>query len=218
MKNNLSLFLLYPLVFFMFTIYSANSVAQNKSNDLKIDNCNYANKRFIYYTPSKAPKSIGLGLGLFGSESYCNLKCRRDSYGIGIQLIGQGIFQAFMMKSFDFEVFSQLTYNKENAKACHNGLLISTFGTFTEYINGISISCWMSGGLEIKGLSINPLWSMYQKSNGLIIATVNHVNKMHGVQIGLFNKANTSKGIQIGLWNVNEKRSLPLINWNFKLK
>lgn len=76
----------------------------------------------------------------------------------------------------------------------------------------------MSGGFEFKGLSINILWSIYQKSNGLVIATVNHVNKMHGVQIGLFNKANTSKGIQIGLWNVNEKRSLPLINWNFKLK
>jgi len=202
----------------MFTIYSANSVAQNQSNDLKIDNCNYANKRFIYYTPSKAPKSMGLGLGVFGSEIYCNLKCRRDSYGLGIQLIGQGIIQSFMIKSFDFESFSLLTYDKENAKACHNGLLISTFGTYTEYINGVSISCWMSGGLEFKGLSINLLWSIYQKSNGLVIATVNHVNKMHGVQIGLFNKAKTSKGIQIGLWNVNEKRSLPLINWNFKLK
>ncbi len=56
--------------------------------------------KFIYFTPSKSPTNIGLGLGLIGSETYCNLKCRRDSYGIGIQLIGQGFFQAFMIKKF----------------------------------------------------------------------------------------------------------------------
>jgi len=35
----------------------------------------------------------------------------------------------------------------------------------------------------------------------------------HGVQIGLFNQTKKMKGVQIGLWNINEKRSLPFINW-----
>ena len=37
-----------------------------------------------------------------------------------------------------------------------------------------------------------------------------------GVQIALFNKSSDMRGIQIGLWNMNGKRSLPLINWQFK--
>jgi hypothetical protein len=40
---------------------------------------------------------------------------------------------------------------------------------------------------------------------------------MKGVQIGLINKSKKLKGLQIGLWNVNQKRKLPLINWNFKI-
>jgi hypothetical protein len=73
----------------------------------------------------------------------------------------------------------------------------------------------MSGGNEVNGLSFNLLWSIYQKSNGVVIATVNHVNTGRGLQVGLINKANNFRGIQIGLWNRNDKRSLPLINWSF---
>lgn len=40
--------------------------------------------------------------------------------------------------------------------------------------------------------------------------------KFVGVQIGAVNQAKKLKGIQFGLWNVNEKRSLPIFNWNFK--
>lgn len=216
MKNSLNTLISFLIVFFTISICTRVSVAQNQTTDLKIDNCSNADERILFFFPSKAPKSMGLGIGVFGSESYCNLRCRRDSYGLGIQLIGQGLFQSFMINSFEFEKFVLQPYSRETAKSSHNGLLISTFGTHTEYINGVSFSAWMSGGLEINGLSVNCLWSIYQKTNGLVIAAVNHVNKVHGVQIGLFNKAKTLKGIQIGLWNVNDKRSLPLINWNFK--
>lgn len=44
----------------------------------------------------------------------------------------------------------------------------------------------------------------------------NGSKEMKGVQIGLFNKAVKLRGIQIGAWNVNQKRKLPIINWNFK--
>jgi hypothetical protein len=46
----------------------------------------------------------------------------------------------------------------------------------------------------------------------------NFGKKCRGLQIGAFNKCDDFKGIQIGWWNENEKRKLPLINWNFKAK
>jgi hypothetical protein len=43
----------------------------------------------------------------------------------------------------------------------------------------------------------------------------NFSKKMDGLQIALFNKSENFRGLQIGLWNVNQKRKLPFINWNF---
>jgi hypothetical protein len=189
--------------------------AQNDRDSLIINNCNYSPKRVLYFLPTKAPKSYGMGFGFFGSEIYCNLKCRRDSYGLGIQLIGQGLFQSFMINSFDFEKFVNQPTRKRTTRTSHNGILIAAFGTYTEYLNGVSLSAWMSAGTEVNGLSFNLLWSIYQESNGIVIALVNHVNTGRGLQVGLNNKANNFRGIQIGLWNRNDKRSLPLINWNF---
>jgi hypothetical protein len=42
--------------------------------------------------------------------------------------------------------------------------------------------------------------------------------KTSGIQIGIYNKTLKLRGFQFGLWNVNERRSFPLINWNFKEK
>lgn len=42
------------------------------------------------------------------------------------------------------------------------------------------------------------------------------MKEFKGLQIGIRNKSDNMKGIQIGLWNVNGKRKLPIINWNFK--
>jgi hypothetical protein len=214
-KIPISYLLIFLVGFIALSSFMSKLYAQNGRDSLIIDNCNYSPKRVIYFQPTKAPKSYGIGFGFFGSEIYCNLKCRRDSYGLGIQLIGQGLFQSFMINSFSFEKFVDQTTQKRTTKTRHNGILISTFGTYTEKINGVSISAWMSGGNEVNGLSFNLLWSIYQKSNGAVIATVNHVNTGRGLQVGLINKANNFRGIQIGLWNRNDKRSLPLINWSF---
>jgi hypothetical protein len=37
---------------------------------------------------------------------------------------------------------------------------------------------------------------------------------MRGLQIGIFNASKHTKGVQLGIWNKNEKRKLPIINWN----
>jgi hypothetical protein len=101
-------------------------------------------------------------------------------------------------------------------RAHHNGLLLSLFGTFTDQVNGISFSLWMSMGRKMNGLSINLWWSVYEQINGVSFALVNQTAETKGVQIGLVNKAKKLRGFQFGLWNKNEKRSLPLINWNFR--
>jgi len=52
--------------------------------------------------------------------------------------------------------------------------------------------------------------------NGLQIGISNTGRRARGLQIGLVNESDNLKGVQIGLWNVNKKRKLPIINWNFK--
>jgi hypothetical protein len=55
--------------------------------------------------------------------------------------------------------------------------------------------------------------------NGLSIAGIrNRASIARGVQIGLFNKSTELRGFQFGLWNINGRRSLPFINWQFKAK
>jgi len=74
----------------------------------------------------------------------------------------------------------------------------------------------MSLGKIVNGISINLLWNLYYKINGLSIGVFNSSLDVKGVQIGIINKTVKLKGIQLGLWNKNKDRSLPLINWNFK--
>ena len=68
------------------------------------------------------------------------------------------------------------------------------------YMNGLQVG-FSNNGHKIKGLQIGILG--------------NNTHEMKGVQIGLINKSKKLKGLQIGLWNVNQKRKLPFINWNF---
>ena len=81
------------------------------------------------------------------------------------------------------------------------------------------------------GLSLAGGWNIIDEQNGLQLAFIanssyylkgfyisafNYANTGSGLQIGLFNNAKIYKGIQLGLWNVNQKRKLPIVNWNFK--
>ncbi len=54
------------------------------------------------------------------------------------------------------------------------------------------------------------------KMNGIQFAVIyNKSIEMKGIQIGLFNRSENFMGIQLGLWNINQKRSLPILNWSF---
>lgn len=97
-----------------------------------------------------------------------------------------------------------------------NGIAFSGMGNLMEKHNGIGLSLLGNDSYKSNGLLVG-LGNSTSHFNGIQIGGFNNVHmKGVGIQIGLLNKAKQFKGIQLGLWNKNEKRSLPLINWNFK--
>lgn len=98
----------------------------------------------------------------------------------------------------------------------NNGIAITGMWNAMNIMNGVQISGLLNEAEYSNGLQVSlSNTTLYMK--GIQIGGVNHAdNKMTGLQIGLYNRSGKTKGIQIGLWNVNEKRSLPIINWNFK--
>ncbi|MCF8231421.1 MAG: hypothetical protein K9J27_04460 [Bacteroidales bacterium] len=183
----------------------------------------FSDKYVAGFIPSSAPNIYGLAIGPVGSEAICDVTHTRYSHGLNLQLPGQGVLQMFYIfyppyrKAYRSHDASQILYYADTAmvRAVHNGLLVSPLGTFTDKINGVSLSLWMSKGKSISGVSINPLWNAYIRQKGITIGLVNSTVQAKGLQIGLVNKTINLRGIQLGLWNVNEKRSLPLINWSF---
>jgi len=214
MKKILAIFILTCIV--LFQVQAQNVCGSKKEIKPK-------NKYVLAFVPSYAKNIYGLGLGLLGSEVLCDRPFTQCSYGINFQLFGEGFMQIFYInqsplksiyKTHNYQNF--LIQNDTSAKRLvHTGLLFSGFGTFTDQVNGVSVSPWMSLGKRIKGLSINLLWNLYAEVDGLAIGLFNNSVCSKGVQIGLINKTGILKGFQIGLWNRNSKRGLPLINWNF---
>jgi len=204
--------------------HTENAMAQTHFTNP--DSVHAKNKYIIGFLPSRAKNLYGIAIGPIGSECICHLPYTRNSHGLNIQ-IGQGIYQTFWigrwhLDSNDSDIDSSHTaYRVQNneaplKKVVHNGILLSVFGTFSDQVNGISSSLWMSTNRTVNGLSVNLLWNIQQKINGAVIGLVNTTLKTNGVQIGVYNRSVRLKGFQFGIWNVNEKRSLPLINWNFK--
>lgn len=196
----------------------------SQSDSLEFDK--KAKDRYVaWLIPSVSRNIYGIAIGLVDSEAICNRPYTKFSHGLNVQVPGQGFFQTFYINKMSIKNF----YGNKNSdslnlqdvfpkKAIHNGLIISPLGTFTDQVNGISFSLWMSMGKKINGLSFNLLWNLYEQINGITIGFVNHTALTKGLQIGLVNKTIKLKGFQFGLWNKNEKRSLPFINWNFKDK
>lgn len=188
----------------------------------------------IGFTPSRAKNIYGIALGPVGSEVFCDKPYTQTVDGVGIQIIGQGIFQIFYLFLGGHSTFKSYYKSKNETatllaldslmfvidttlkRVLYNGIVLSPFGTYSNQINGASISAWMSMGNYVNGISFNFLWNAITKVNGLSVGLANDALIVHGAQIGLINRTYEIKGIQIGLWNKNRKRSLPIINWNFK--
>jgi hypothetical protein len=193
------------------------------------------NGAWILYSKAKTINGLGLSVNPFReTEEYLNTTVN----GMNLQVD----FAAFFVTSmylvhalFDKDLvlgFVDRTHNSGRgfeSKLVTNGLNIKLLSfTEPEITNGISIKLLdienTNNGLSIafiarrkthNGLAISALSNVDHAFKGAQIGLFNKAGRANGVQIGLFNKSRLTKGIQIGLWNVNEKRSLPFVNWRF---
>ncbi|WP_299889166.1 hypothetical protein [uncultured Lacinutrix sp.] len=98
-----------------------------------------------------------------------------------------------------------------------NGISIAGFLNQTERANGILVAGGGNQSFISNGLIVSFFNNETQVLKGIQMAAQNHVLAGgYGIQIGLWNQAKNFRGVQLGLWNKNDKRSLPLINWQFK--
>lgn len=114
-------------------------------------------------------------------------------------------------------------------KINYNGITIAAIAQFGELNNGIALAgLWnamdKSNGIQISGLANEALYSSGVQislsnssiiMNGIQIGGNNFAKEMSGIQIGIWNKSKKTEGIQLGIWNINEKRKIPIFNWNF---
>lgn len=121
------------------------------------------------FIPSSFHNIYGVSIGPIGSESICNRPYTKFSHGLNVQIPGQGILQVFYLLNNPYKkALTEKEYLNEMLrvdstlyKAIHNGIIISILGTFTDKINGISISLFMSMGKDIYGIAIK---------NGLLLS------------------------------------------------
>lgn len=158
----------------------------------------------FYFLAPKSPISTS------DNEYYKTLNgsLGQNIYGLNIST---GTFEP--VDAYGISLTGFLHYSRKN-----NGLALAGLSNYIEKGNGVFLA---AGGNDIyrgNGLMVSSVWGNGAKYfNGIQISGENHIaGKGCGLQIGVFNKAKNYRGIQIGLWNVNDKRKLPIVNWQFK--
>lgn len=174
----------------------------------------------------------GISVGLFsGYGDFGEVAANVQTNGIRLEAIGLGLLSPLLP-------VSPISDNEDEFKAKMagrlsewiNGFNISPAGTMCNCItNGISAGAVGQVSRQINGVSASIVLNMSEAHNGVQLSMFNESFAMNGIQIGLsnygyrarglqigiFNQSKNLKGIQIGLWNKNQKRKLPIVNWNF---
>ncbi|MFH0895638.1 MAG: hypothetical protein V2A54_14475 [Bacteroidota bacterium] len=98
-----------------------------------------------------------------------------------------------------------------------NGLELSFVVMEQTIISGLDVNIGGCFASKIHGVCISGIMNKNYLVNGVEFAVLRNItHKCSGIQIGLINSCDDLKGLQIGLYNINQKRSLPIINWSFK--
>ncbi|MCL1669362.1 hypothetical protein M2T82_14945 [Elizabethkingia ursingii] len=195
--------------------------------------------RIIAITPlsKKIQKVNGLAIGVGMDDVFSPISKKKTVNGLNIDANPLGIFM--------WMFYDPSKVNNSNDILQYNGLNISATGFLRDHShNGLNISLYNYGN-KMNGVSLTAIWNIVEEQNGVYlgvlgnsaergngvtigafneikefkgvqIGVMNWSDKMKGLQIGLINKNKNGKNFQIGLWNKNEKRSFPIINWNFK--
>lgn len=186
----------------------------------------YRKKKFIWYTPSKVEEINGLAIGLYTKNIKNSVFNERDSLvvrGLALELNPFAVFSLMNPRfngPYPDSVNIYFEKLKKDWQVKVNGVNISLVNTINEMeIRGLNITPMLTVIDEVHGVSISGINNFSYILHGVSIAGIrNRAMITKGVQIGLFNKSTDLRGIQIGLWNTNAKRSLPIINWQFKPK
>ena len=186
------------------------------------------NRPVFWVTPSIDTRINGLASGfIINSLKDVDSTLTTEINGLNIELIGVGFFLPlaptsplyFEKASFydDSKNVDSIVGKYDFARYRINGVSIS-FGGLGGHdinVNGVNLSVINTLTGKINGLSACILINVTGVANGVTIGgLINNTIQTNGLQIGLLNKTTKLRGFQIGLWNQNEKRSLPLINWN----
>jgi hypothetical protein len=201
--------LIFTFIFSLINVHFMNAQIERKTR----------NGAWVLYSKAKTINGLGLSItSLPDEEAYLNTTVN----GINLQVDFVPFFAGSLMLAhalFDRDLltrFADSSYmfvHRFPTKLVTNGLNIKFLNLVYETTNGISIK-FMDIDNFNNGLSVSFI-AQRQAVKGLAISVLNTDLELKGIQIGLINKSKHTKGFQIGLWNVNEKRSLPFINWHF---
>lgn len=203
---------------FIFIIINLQAIGQN-----------YKNRPVAWYIPSINTRINGLAAGFIINSMKDKVPLSTTVVnGLSLELVGVGFFLPLAPSSPIYSEADSFYSIESNLDSIVNSYKLARYK-----INGISISVGGIGGhdININGINLSGFNTLTGKTNGLsaciliningvvngvsIGGLVNNTIQSKGLQIGLFNRTTRLRGLQFGLWNNNEKRSLPIINWNF---
>jgi len=186
----------------------------------------YDKKNIFWFTPNKVEEINGIALGFHAKNIKNEMFNERDSLvirGLNLEINPFAIFSLMNPTLNGPYPDSLILYNEKIKKDWQvkiNGVNLSLVNTINEMrIKGFNLTGLITVVDEIHGVSISGINNFSYIMNGICIAALrNRATIAKGVQIGLINNSADLRGFQFGLWNINGKRSLPIINWQFKPK
>lgn len=177
----------------------------------------FAQKRKFFFPAwtfhEKNATILGVSAGLWSMGD--NIK-QTNTIGLRLEVPGAGILMGFIPSSPLAETDSAASIRiKQPVTEKVYGISLSSLGTLCNCnVNGISVGIVGQLHNRMNGISFSAI-NFAQTHNGIMIGTYNQAYRMNGVQIGFVNRSSRTRGVQIGILNQNEKRKMPIINWNF---
>ena len=157
----------------------------------------------LYFIAPKSPLKSG---SKDSFQNTLNTAVNEKIYGLNLET---GNYSSKDVYGVSFT--AMLHYSRKS-----NGINIAGLSNTIERANGLIVAY---GGNEVykgNGAMVGIFGNSAHHFNGIQISGVNRIeDRGVGLQIGIFNKASDFRGLQLGLWNKNDKRSLPILNWQF---
>jgi hypothetical protein len=183
-----------------------------------IEQPTYTIKKVLWFTPSKASEIRGVNLSL-QTTNFSNVPLTVRGVNLGIDILSAYATMMFMFEAFKHNDMSKIvdTIDQSEKTVTVHGFHASIGGFGGDEFKGVAINGGICMARQGYGFILTGFQNVVDDFRGITIATLrNRSIRGAGLQIGLLNTCKHLKGVQIGLWNVNSKRSLPFINWNFK--